>query len=212
MERHRHSRGALLIGAAVVAGALLAAQARPAQALSAHAPDAAAAVAAEGAEGDHRNPVVDLVAKLLNFGILAGTLVYFLRSPLNRYLTDRGTQIRADLVKAAEMKTAAANQVEAVEQKMAALPSELDALRKTGAAEVAAEETRIREAAEKERARLLAQLEREIDQHGKAAERDLLRLAADKAVAIATADVTRTITPADHARLVDRYVETVRAD
>lgn len=186
----------------------------PAVALSARAPEsgAAAAAAAEGAEGDHGNPVVGMIAKLINFGILAGTLVYFLRSPLNRYLTDRGTQIRADLVKAAEMKTTAAAQVAAVEQKMAALPGELEALRKTGAEEVAAEEARIREAADKERSRLLAQLQVEIDLHGKAAERDLLRLAVDKAVAVATADVTKTITPADHARLVDRYVDTVRAE
>ena len=48
-------------------------------------------------------------------------------------------------------------------QKMAALPGELEALRKTGADEVAAEEARIRQAAEAERARLIEQSTREID-------------------------------------------------
>jgi len=43
-----------------------------------------------------------------NFGLLAGTLVYFLRSPFAKYLADRGQQIRSDLVTAAEMKRTAA--------------------------------------------------------------------------------------------------------
>ncbi len=203
MERHRCTRRGLALAAALLIGLFVLVPGEPAFALGARA---ASAAAAEGGEGDHGNPVLELVAKLFNFGILAGTLVYFLRSPLHKYLSDRGTQIRADLVKAADMKTSAAAQLAAVEQQMAALPGELDALRKAGAEEVATEETRIREAADKERSRLLTQVQREIDLHGKAAERDLVRVAADRAVAVATADIARTMTPADHARLVDRYV------
>ena len=41
-----------------------------------------------------------MIAKLVNFSILVGTLVYFLRSPFNEYLSNRKTQIRSDLVKA----------------------------------------------------------------------------------------------------------------
>lgn len=203
MDRHRRARRGLALGAAVLFAVFALTSAQPAYALGARS---ASAAAAEGGEGDHGNPVLEIVAKLFNFGILAGTLVYFLRSPLHKYLSDRGTQIRADLVKAADMKASAAAQLEAVEQQMAALPGELDALRKTGAEEVAAEETRIRETADKERSRLLTQVQREIELHGKAAERELVRVAADRAVAVATEDVARTITPADHARLVDRYV------
>lgn len=159
-----------------------------------------------GGEGDHGNPIVELIAKLINFGILAGTLVYFLKSPFNQYLSNRKTQIRSDLVRAADMKTAASAQLVAVDQKLAALPAELDAMRKAGAAEVAAEETRVREMAERERARLLSQMQHQVEQHTKAAERDLVRLAADRAVAAATSEIEKTMTPADHARLQDRYV------
>jgi F-type H+-transporting ATPase subunit b len=161
---------------------------------------------AAGGEGDHGNPVVDMIAKLLNFVILAGTLVYFLKSPFNQYLTNRKTQIRSDLVRASDMKAAAAAQLVAVDEKLAALPAELDALRKTGATEVATEEARIRAIAEKERERLLSQMQRQVEQHSKAAERDLIRLAADRAVAAATSRIEKTMTPADHARLQDRYV------
>src|SRR5215831_13713632 len=57
---------------------------------------------AEAQEPGH--PIVDLIARLVNFGILAGSLWYLLRSPLRQYLVDRGAQIRSDLVNAAEMK------------------------------------------------------------------------------------------------------------
>jgi F-type H+-transporting ATPase subunit b len=89
---------------------------------------------------------------------------------------------------------------------MAALPGELDGLRKTGAVEVAAEEARIRAIAETERGRLLEQARREIGARLKLAERELVAHTADLAVAVAAARVKRTITAEDQARLVDQYL------
>jgi F-type H+-transporting ATPase subunit b len=160
--------------------------------------------AAEGAH--HGGGLVEMAARLFNFAILAGTLVYFLKSPIAKHLSDRGTQIRSDLVKAADMRATAAAQLAAIEQKMAALPGELDALRKTGAEEVAVEEARIRTIADTERARLLDQARREIDARLKLAERELLARTADLAVGIAAKRVKATITAEDQARLVDQYL------
>ena len=158
------------------------------------------------AEAAHGTAWLDMIARLFNFAILAGTLIYFLKSPLATYLRDRGTQIRSDLVKAAGMRTAAAEQLAAIERKMAALPGELDALRKTGAEEVAAEEARIRAIADAERARLHEQARREIDARLKLAERELVARTADLAVGIAATRVKATITAEDQARLVDQYI------
>jgi F-type H+-transporting ATPase subunit b len=166
----------------------------------------AAAAGEHAAEGEHGSPVMDTVARLFNFAVLAGVLVYFLKSPIARHLGDRGTQIRGDLVKAAAMRASAAEQLAAIEQKMAALPGELDALRKAGAEDVAAEEARIRQAAEAERVRLLEQAQREIGAQLKLAERDLTALTADLAVAVAAKRVKATINADDQARLVDQYL------
>ena len=160
--------------------------------------------AAEGAH--HGGGILEMAARLFNFAILAGTLVYFLRSPIAKYLGDRGTQIRSDLVRAADMRATAAGQLAAIEEKMAALPGELDALRRTGAEEVAAEEARIRTIAEAERTRLLDQARREIDAHLRLAERELVARTADLAVEIAAKRVKATITAEDQARLVDQYL------
>jgi len=199
----------LVIAAALAAVLLLSAPPVLAQGA---APSAAGehqtAAGERAAGGGHEagNPIVGTIAKLFNFAILAGTLVYFLRSPIATYLRDRGTQIRGDLVKAAGMRTSATAELAAIDTKMAALPAELDALRKTGAEELAAEESRMRQAAESERTRLLDQARREIDAQLKVAQRALLAHTADLAVAIASTRVKATITAADQARLVDRYL------
>jgi F-type H+-transporting ATPase subunit b len=172
-------------------------------------PPAAAAAPEHAAQAEGGNPLVGTIAKLFNFALLAGTLVYFLRSPLATYLSDRGKQIRGDLVKAAGMKQLATEQLAKIDAKMAALPGELDALRKTGAQEVATEEARMRQAAEAERTRLMEQSTRDIDWQLKIAERDLRQHAGALAVELATKRVKATITDGDQARLVDRYVAQV---
>jgi F0F1-type ATP synthase membrane subunit b/b' len=167
---------------------------------------AAAGAEGEEAAADHSNPLVGMIAKLFNFVLLAGTLVYFLRSPLAVYLSNRSSQIRERLVKARELRAGAAAEQAAVAEKMKSLPAELAALSKAGAEEIEAEEARIRQAAEAERARLLELTDRDINTQLKLAERALTKQAADLAVAVAAERVKTTITDADQIRLVDRYL------
>ena len=182
-----------------------------------HAPPAAAAEqpGKEAAnthaapEGGHESPWA-LPARIFNFALLAGGLYYLLRSPLMGYLTQRGIQVRGELTSAANLRKEAAAQVAAVEAKMQALPDEIEALKRRGAEEIVAEEARISGLAEVERQRLLEQAKREIEMQLRVAERDLKQRAGELAVAVATARVKRTITAADHKRLVDQYVAQVR--
>jgi F-type H+-transporting ATPase subunit b len=166
-----------------------------------------AAASASHTEAPHEESIVKTVARVVNFAILVGALVYLLRSPLAGYLSNRGTQIRSDLVNAAEMKQAAAAQIAEIDRKMKALPRELEALRAQGVQEIAAEEARIQAAAAGERDRLLEQARREIDLQVEVAERELVSHAADLAVGVATERIKQTITDEDRQRLVDRYVD-----
>jgi F-type H+-transporting ATPase subunit b len=181
--------------------------AHQAAALGEHQPAAPAGGAEpEEAAAEHSNPLVGMIARLFNFALLAGTLFYLLRSPLAVYLTNRSTEIRKRLVKASDLRAGAAAEQAAIAQKMQSLPAELEALRKAGAEEVAAEEARIRQAAESERERLLDVTRRDIGVQLKLAERALMRRAADLAVEVASERVKSTITEVDQLRLVDRYL------
>lgn len=176
-------------------------------------PEPSQATATEPRETEeHGGGIVDTIARLVNFAIFAGTLVYFLRSPIRKYLADRGSQIRSDLVNAAETRQAAAAQIAEIDRKMKALPGELEALRAQGAEEIAAEEARIGAAAAAERQRLLEQTRREIELQVKVAERELVSHAADLAVGVASERIKKNITDDDQKRLIDRYVQQLKAD
>jgi F-type H+-transporting ATPase subunit b len=161
------------------------------------------------AEEQHGESPWAFAGKLFNFTVLVGLLVYFLRDPLRRYLTDRGTQIRTDLVTAAAMKEEAARQITEIDGKLKQLPGELEALRERGQQEIAAEQARIEQAAAAERDRLLEQTRREIDLQLRAARRDLVTHAADLAVQVARERIRSRITTEDQRRLLDRYLEQV---
>jgi F-type H+-transporting ATPase subunit b len=151
-----------------------------------------------------------LAARLFNFALLAGTLIYFLRSPFMKFLAARRAEIRAALVKAAGLRAKSARQLADIERRMAALPAEIEALRTRGTADVAAEEARIAAAAEADRARLTEQARRQIDFQLRVAKRDLVAHAADLAVALATERIRRTIRDDDQRRLVEAYLSHVR--
>ena len=102
--------------------------------------------------------------------------------------------MRSELTSAASLRKEAAAQLAAVDAKMQALPAEIEALKRRGAEEIAAEEARISGLAEAERQRLLEQATREIETQLRVAERDLKQRAGELAVEVATARVKRTIT------------------
>ncbi|CAN5782767.1 hypothetical protein BH18ACI5_BH18ACI5_07590 [soil metagenome] len=159
---------------------------------------------------EHANETVSTIARLFNFAILVGVLVYFLKSPLVGYLVSRSAQIRQELVTASELRAAAAAQLAEIQARMATLPGELEGLRRQGAADVQSEQARIAEAATHERERLLTQTRREIEMRLRIAKRELTEHAAALAVQVAEQRIKRVITPEDQVRLIDRYSAQLR--
>lgn len=193
----------LSLGAAV--------QAVQAQLAADHAQPAEHAAETEHAEGEaHEASLADLFWPVVNFTILCGVLYYFLKTPLTTYLKERGESIRRDLTDATAIRTAATAQLEDIDRKLTALPGEIEALRARGQAEVVAEEQRIAQQAAADRDRLLEQARRDIDVQVRLARRELTEHAANLAVQLATDRIAQETTPADHARLVDRYLEQVK--
>jgi len=84
--RYACEKGRKLAVAAAVAFCLGASV--PARAVQ---PEPSPATAGEARHEDesHGGGIVDVIARLVNFGVLAGTLVYLLRSPIATYLASR---------------------------------------------------------------------------------------------------------------------------
>ena len=145
-----------------------------------------------------------------NFIIFVGVLYYFLNQPIREYLANRSTAIRKDLEEAKAVAAAAAAQLFAIDEKLKALPGELDALRARGADEITSEEQRIAKQAAADRDRLLEQTRREIDLQVRLARREILEHAATLSVQLATERIRKEVTPADQERMVDRYLTQVK--
>lgn len=205
---------ALATGAPGVARAFQPHDAGSDRAAQAHQPEPVKeGAAAEGhtAQGEHEEGLMTTVARIANFAILVGLLTYFLRSPLAGYLRSRGEHIRAELVEAADMRRTADAQQAEIARRMEALPQELDALRARGAADIAAEETRIRDATAIERERLLDHMHRDVEMQVRIARQQLTMEAAALATGIARQRIEKTITPDDQRRLLDRYARQLEA-
>jgi F-type H+-transporting ATPase subunit b len=225
MTRHRLVFAALLLAAVAIAAPVDRAQGMPfdlaparlmAQAQPEHAPAAAATPQHDAQAGHEEDAAHDAgwwptIWKFANFVILVGVLVYFLRAPLAGYLAGRIGKVREDLVTAAQTRETAVRQLAEIDAKLAALPAELEALKKRGAEDLAAERLRIEQDAQAERQRLLEQTRREIDMRLRVAKRELLELGAGLAVNVAAERIRTSITADDQARLVDRYATQLQA-
>lgn len=170
-----------------------------------HAPAPGAGQEQAAAGEEHHEGPLQTVARLLNFAILVGVLGYFLRTPIVTYLASRSTQIRQDLVSAAELKKTAGAQLEEIARQLQALPGELEALRRRGAEDVQLEKERIAAEAAAERQRLIDQTRREIASRLQIARRELTQYGAELAVQVAEQRIRHNITVDDQIRLVDRY-------
>ena len=193
---------AVLIGFAAPSGSRLVAA----------SPDATASIAQEhetGAKGEQaeggEHGWAGTIAKAVNFALLVGALVYFLRSPIATHLRTRSETIRKDLVDAANLRTEAERQLSDVRSQLAALPAELSLLRQRGEEELAGERARMQAATARVREQLLERTRRDIDFQFRQARRALVEHTADLAVGLARKRIERDITPEDQARLVDRY-------
>jgi F-type H+-transporting ATPase subunit b len=167
--------------------------------------------ATEETHGAEHGMLESLMWPVANFIVLAGGLWWFLKPAIASYLTDRHQSIRKDLVEAANVKSAAAAELAEIDRKLQALPGELEALKRRGADEIAAEETRIAALAKAERDRLLEQARREIELQVRLAKRELVEHAANLSVQLASDRIQKSITTADQERLVDRYVDRLKS-
>jgi F-type H+-transporting ATPase subunit b len=214
MTRFQLVLAALLLAAMAVAAPIAQAQpehAPPPAAAASTSPQPHDAPAAQAEEAAHDPGWRPAIWKTANFAILIGVLTYFLRAPLGAYLTGRIGKVREDLTTAALTRETAVRQLAEIDAKLAALPAELESLKKRGAEDLVAERARIEQDAQAERRRLLEQTRREIEMRLRIAKRELLELAADLAVNVASQRIRASITADDQARLIDRYASQLQA-
>jgi len=170
-----------------------------------------AASVAHASGGGEGNELADLGWYTLNFVLLVAVLVYFARTPIRSFFSDRRVQIQEQLSRAADALAAAEQRHAELQRQLVDLDRDLQEIR-----------VRTRERAEVESNRMLAEAAsaaRRIESDARAAvEREVerarmqLRLeASELAIEIAATRLQRGIDDRDRERLLEEFIEHVEA-
>lgn len=171
---------------------------------------AQAAGAAQEVAGHGGIPWWEIFKQAVNFGILVGVLVYFLRKPVNAYLKERAQLLRNAINEAARARATAAESLLTIENRLHRLPEEIAEMNRKMEAEADEETRRLHEAAAAEIERLRAQVRFAAEQEVKSARMELRREAADLSARAAEEIVAKTVTPQDQERMVKENIGRIR--
>jgi F-type H+-transporting ATPase subunit b len=171
---------------------------------------AGSAAAAQEAGGQAGIPWGEIFKQAVNFGILVGVLVYFLRKPVSAYLKERSELLAKSIEEAAQAKTSAMERLAAIEARMARLSEEIAEMNRKMETEADAEAKRLGEAAQAEIERLHLQVKFAAEQEVKKAKAELRREASELSARAAGEIVSKTITPEDQDRMMRENIEGIR--
>lgn len=145
------------------------------------------------------------VCMMLNFAIIAAAIIWISRLHLPGIFRSRTQSIQSAMKEAQKASEEANRRLADIELRLSKLDSEISSMQSTADEEAAAEEARIRAAAEEDQRKIIESAHEEISAAAKAARRDLKIYAADLAVALAQRQI-RVDSPTDQA-LVRTFAE-----
>ncbi|MHB1040431.1 MAG: F0F1 ATP synthase subunit B family protein, partial [Desulfobacteria bacterium] len=154
-------------------------------------------------------PWADIIKQAINFLILAGVLVYFLRKPLSSFLKERSELLRKAIDDAAKARADAAEKLAAIETRTAKLADEIAGMNAKMDVEAEAEGRRLQETAAVEISRIRVQSEFTGEQEVKKAREELRMEASLLAARAAEELVSKTLSPEDQERLVRENIEKI---
>jgi len=125
------------------------------------------------------------LAMLLNFAVVAGVVFWAGRKYLPGAFRVRTAAIQRAMEEARRASEDANRRLSEIESRLSRLGDEISSMKAMGEADLAAEEARIKAAAEEDARKIVESAEQEIAAASKAARRDLTAYAADLAIALA---------------------------
>ena len=129
------------------------------------------------------------LAVAINFGIVVGVIVWASKKNLPAVFRNRTATIQKSLEEARRASEDANRRLSDIESRLGRLDQEIAQMRAAGETEAAAEEERIKAAAEEDARRIVESAQQEIGAAAKAARRDLTAYAADLAVSLAAKQI-----------------------
>lgn len=158
-------------------------------------------------EGGHEGPSMALVYWGINFLILAGILLYFLRKPAKDFFASRATLIRTNINQARDLKTNAEKKYAEYEARLKSIEKEMNDLVVSLQKDGELERRRIVETATQQVAAMKGNSERMLQQELRKAKEELKKEAVNLATELAGELIRKNLTPEDQGRLVEQYLQ-----
>jgi len=146
------------------------------------------------------------IVQMINFGIFAGIVVYFIKGPGARYFSDRREEMLADLKEARRLREEAEARLEEYNAKLDAFEGEKQDLLDQYHEQGEREKERIIEEAKQQVEKMREDAERTIEQETRKAVAELERRAVDLAVDMAEDVLSERLDDDQQDALLDRYV------
>jgi len=162
---------------------------------------------AEEAAGEEGGGFVkEWLWKIINFGILAGILVYFLKKPLRNYLKSRTEAIQKSLDDARQAREIAEKALKEVEERLRLKDKELEEIMAGARSSGEAEAQALVKEARKMSERILAQAKTNIDFELKKAKDAIKEEAVELAMGLAEQRLKEKLTPGEQKKLIDESI------
>jgi F-type H+-transporting ATPase subunit b len=150
--------------------------------------------------------------KWANFLILAGALGYVIKKKAGPFFSARDAEIQKNIVQARKMKEEAGARMAEVERRLTGIDADIAALRESAREEAAAEAERVRRETDREMAKIQAHAGMEIAAAVRSARLQLKIYAGQLATDLARQKVMARLTPQTQNKLVDLFVDGLRAE
>jgi F-type H+-transporting ATPase subunit b len=151
-----------------------------------------------------------VLSLIINFGILIAFFWILLKGKIPQMFRERTATIKKGIQEAQAASADASRRLQAVEERLAKLDTEVGEIRASAEREAAAEEARIRQAAEEDKSKIIEAAETEITAIARNARRELKGYAATLAVDLASRKI-RLDEPTDKV-LVREFVDQLGKD
>ncbi len=125
------------------------------------------------------------VSTILNFAVIAGLIVFAMKSNLPTFFRERTSTIQKGIEEARKASAESAAKLQDIEARLSKLDGDIASMKIQAEQDAEAEDRRLRAATEEEKQKILQSAEQEITAASNVARRDLKQYAAELAVALA---------------------------
>lgn len=151
-----------------------------------------------------------LISPAINFALLVGLLVYFLRKPVIQFVASRSAQIRTQVEEAAAMKREAEAKLKEFEQKLRDFEKEAKELIENARLEGESLKTRIIENAQKTAERMIKDADATVQANVNEFKDQIRRETIEKAIQLAESTIRERLSDEDQRRFINDYVQKVQ--